>query len=424
MTLTYGRDEFGNQSHTRSAILTYSDVQKFFKQLKNRGFKARYFAVGEYGSAKGRTHWHIIVFWQNKIPTVLMDYGGNSWHRDKRDVPVPITIVPYKRMNIPIWPHGFSQWDPVKPGNEKGSIRYACKYINKDFDDKNWQGKLAMSKKPPLGAAYFEQRAQRFVDEGVSPQDPYYVFPDDARRKDGSIIKFKLERKSLDLFCAAYLRKFKEQSPEKWWPPSVMLDEYEDRENPYESGGDALKGPDRRWSFNPPMGFSDRDIYADPNVHEFLGGGWPRIDTENGPMWYGPNKEGKRAWRETVPEIEGLKGAIKPQARPFKKGRQYPERYANLGNQALVVQWFPRSPMRWAQARVQPRDGPRMWLLSDNSLKRLAPSSRSLIQEQPQYKTSRARISAPCPVCSALGCEVASHRQSVKTPKKGTKRRR
>ena len=75
ITLTYGRvhlstenDAYGDAEHPRAAVLTYSDVQKYFKLLRRHGYPLRYFAVGEYGSLKGRAHWHIIAFWQDKAP--------------------------------------------------------------------------------------------------------------------------------------------------------------------------------------------------------------------------------------------------------------------------------------------------------------------------------------------------------------------
>jgi len=315
ITLTYGRDENNEESHVRSSILTYSDVQKFIKQLRFRGFPCRYIAVGEYGSEKGRAHWHIIVFWQKTVPTVMMDHGNASWHRAERDVPVPVKIIPFKRMNIPPWPHGFSQWDPVAPGNEKGSIRYACKYINKDFGDEGWQGKFAMSKTPPLGAAYFFNRAQRFVDERLSPQDPYYQFPDDARRKDGTIIRFKLAGRSLELFIEAFLSKWKEQVGGHE-PPSEMIEEYLDKKTREKIASDGtfrasdkkdidvLVRPARRFPFNPPMGYADADIYFDSFRPDDVWADAPRIDTPEGPIWYGPNSEGVKGWRNMVPVVE------------------------------------------------------------------------------------------------------------------------
>lgn len=300
ITLTYGRDDDGNVSHERAAILTYSDVQKYFKQLRNRGFPCRYLVTGEMGSKKGRSHWHGIVFWQKAIPTVMTDYGGNSWHPAIRETPVYVSIPVDKRFNEPCWPHGFSHWEPVRPGHVRGSIAYACKYIHKDVNDLAAQSKLAMSKRPPIGAAYFEQRAQKYVDEGISPQDRFYQFPNEATQKNGTPLRFRLAGKSADLFCQHFIDKWRAQRPGQHWPHSDWLEEYEDRMTRDEWDRDsefapALRPLDRRWPMQPPFGFSDGDIQWDPRAEA------PRVKTDAGYLWYGPDAEGrKRAWRNVV----------------------------------------------------------------------------------------------------------------------------
>lgn len=300
LTLTYGRDETGSASHTRSAILTYSDVQKYFKQLRNRGYPCRYLVVGELGSEKGRTHWHGIIFWKEAVPETLYDYGRNSWHRALRDNPVNVPILWDTRFNEPCWPHGFSHWEKVKSGHEKGSIRYACKYIGKDVgSDSAAQSKHAMSKNPPLGAEYFIQRAQKFVDEGISPQKPFYTFPMEARRQNGKIVQFRLAGKTGDIFCQSFIDKWAEQRGGHY-PSSDYLMEYEDKITRSEWDRDAefspkMQASERRWPMAPPFGFTDADIEFDAMV-------WaPRVKTEAGPMWYGVTREGIRAWRKEVP---------------------------------------------------------------------------------------------------------------------------
>lgn len=231
ITLTYGRDEHGNESHARAAILSYSDVQKYFKQLRRRGYPCRYLVTGEMGTKKGRAHWHGIIFWLKKVPESQTDYGNNAWSGwQKLDEPVERAIQWNKRFNDPCWPHGFSHWVPVQKGRAKGSIRYVCKYIHKDGDDPTAQSKLAMSKDPPIGAAYFESRAQMFVDEGVAPRDQFYEFPDDARQiKTGKPIRFRLAGKSAELFCQSFIDKWKAQRGRQEWPHSQFIEDYQDR---------------------------------------------------------------------------------------------------------------------------------------------------------------------------------------------------
>ena len=62
VTLTYGRDAMGEKLHERAVVMTYSDVQRYLKLLRRHRYTVRYFCAGEFGSEKGRVHWHIILF--------------------------------------------------------------------------------------------------------------------------------------------------------------------------------------------------------------------------------------------------------------------------------------------------------------------------------------------------------------------------
>lgn len=200
VTLTYGEDrQTGGIDHLRAAILTYSDVQKYLKYLRVDGYPVRYFVVGEYGSLKGRAHWHIVLYWQDAVPEHRLRENFMQKH----------------------WPHGLSYWDAVSPQ----AIRYACKYLQKDPHDPAKQGFGPMpSKKPPLGDAYFRDLAHRYVDAGLAPQDLFYSFEDvrrvsryasaktaralhDAARP----IKFVMRDKTADNFCRYFVEGWRER---------------------------------------------------------------------------------------------------------------------------------------------------------------------------------------------------------------------
>ncbi len=311
--LSYGRDQEGRQSHPRSAILTYSDVQKYFKQLRNRGYPCRYFAVGEMGSEKGRAHWHVLVFWQERVPLSMTDYGNNAWSGWKPlEYPVERNIEWDRRFHEPCWPHGTSHWSEVRKRNEKGSIAYACKYINKDVNDPAAQSKLAMSKLPPLGTAYFIKRAQRFVDEGIAPQDPFYEFPGEADHKDGTAMRFMLRGKLQEIFLDAFITKWREQIGGHE-PPSKYLEEYLDAKTRKESGDYEYQGrvaeekrhvravsektlDTRRFWMNPPFGYTDDDIH----IAGFIGGGdsgLPCVSVGGGAfLYYYQDHRGTKGW--------------------------------------------------------------------------------------------------------------------------------
>ena len=217
ITLTYGRGlsgkNAGKVSHERAAVLTYSDVQNYFKRLRKAGFPCSYFVTGEYGSTKGRAHWHALIYWHGPVPEHELD----------------------KRFEQEHWQHGFSYWETVYPE----SVRYVCKYVQKDLSDAEAQGKLSMSKKPPLGARYFAERAQRFVDASLSPQDLFYTHAE-ARGKDGKPLKFQLSGRSAELFLEEFIGRWRgfplrgfegPPYPVRGWhyPPSKLVEEFEDK---------------------------------------------------------------------------------------------------------------------------------------------------------------------------------------------------
>ena len=225
VTLTYGQDRTtGDIDHLRASVLTYSDVQKYLKYLRADGFPVRYFVVGEYGSLKGRAHWHIILYWQGPVPDHVLRENFMQKH----------------------WPHGWSYWD--KASHE--AIRYACKYILKDPADEEKQGWGPMpSKKPPLGHEYFRRLAERHVEAGLSPQDLNYSFPDVRRipahartksaksfREAAKPITFRMTGKTAENYLEYFVQRWREvynddppRSEPVWAYHDKKLIEYQER---------------------------------------------------------------------------------------------------------------------------------------------------------------------------------------------------
>lgn len=203
LTLTYGRNEANDSDHERAVLLTYSDIQKYLKLLRRHGYPVRYFIAGEFGSTKGRAHWHCILYWQDRVPEHVLRENFMERH----------------------WPHGWSFWDEIGPY----SVRYACKYIQKDMGDALRQGHLTMSKKPPLGAKYFEQLAERYVEQGLSPQSLLYRFPEAKwRNKDGSEVPldFMLRGRSAELFLQHYIDSWQAVHGDSRWPASEVVEDF------------------------------------------------------------------------------------------------------------------------------------------------------------------------------------------------------
>lgn len=226
-TLTYGTDKEGSADHIRARILTYSDVQKFFKRLRFDGFPCRYFVVGEYGETKGRAHWHGLVYWTGKVPD--------------------IQIRKEKCYSIAQWEHGYSFFD--NPSTE--AIRYACKYIQKDMHVGGRQGVCHYSRMPPLGTEYFKRLAKTYVAAGKAPNDLAYSFPGVERRVKGQRerkkIEFRMRGKSAEIFIDTFLDEWKRVYGTPWnpitkgSPPSEAVEERMDALAREEM--DAARGP-------------------------------------------------------------------------------------------------------------------------------------------------------------------------------------
>lgn len=205
MTLTYGPDEHGSSEHMRSQLLVYEDFQKFIRSIRDAGYPVRFFVVGEYGSEKGRTHWHCVLFWQEKpYPWPPEPYGdGRRW--TKR------------------WPHGHVNLDE-RPNRLK-AVRYACKYIQKDETDRI---KMGYSTKPALGANWFFQRAENMVREGLAPQDLVYRFGD---HKVGRKLKKYYMHKGLgDRFIEHWIKTWRQCRKDRHMPFSPLIEDYLDRQ--------------------------------------------------------------------------------------------------------------------------------------------------------------------------------------------------
>jgi hypothetical protein len=289
VTLTYGQDlTTGDIDHIRAAVLTYSDVQKYLKYLRADGFPVRYFVVGEYGSLKGRAHWHIILYWQGPVPDHVLRENFMQKH----------------------WPHGWSFWDKCTPE----AVRYACKYILKDDpDDPEKQGWGPMpSKKPPLGHLYFQQLADQYIDAGLSPQTLAYSFPDVMRipahtraktnkafRESAKPVKFMMRGKTAENFLNYFVERWREVHKDE--PPrSEVIWAYENKKlNQYLEANAEPQFQHRKKGSVPlaPPFEGARVQFCEITNCYFTDTAGPRL-------WYSIDSEGDAGWHAKVrPEI-------------------------------------------------------------------------------------------------------------------------
>lgn len=149
LTLTYADQKVNDPLQTKK--LHVHDFQNFMKRLRNSGHKCRYICAGEYGSRKGRAHFHVLLFGLGRPPDIALN----------------------SRVVFDPWPWGHVYADRV----HSRSIRYVCKYLTKKDDPKNdhstsareeWVG---YSLKPVLGHEYFMRMADWYASEKVVPRD-------------------------------------------------------------------------------------------------------------------------------------------------------------------------------------------------------------------------------------------------------------
>lgn len=168
-------------------IITPEHFQAFIRALRRRGHKLRYIATGEYGALKGRAHFHAILFWYDPKPN--------------RDYPNPTLTpeMPHKQnfhFESGIWDHGHAFADNMSPNEiDERSIRYVCKYLLKEQDTDTW---MTLSKKPPIGAQYFLDKADRDAGLGIFPSSFSYQPPASHKGRTylltGATRRFYLER--------------------------------------------------------------------------------------------------------------------------------------------------------------------------------------------------------------------------------------
>lgn len=208
VTLTYRED------HPSAVILNYKDVQDFLKRLRRKMGVVRYIVAGEYGSKKGRAHWHIVLFFKSKELK-------RSYNPDDKD---PWDYTLNQRIDWKPWPHGFVYFQ--RP--DYGGFAYAMKYALKDQAMQASSGHLAMSKKPPLGAQFFEELAQRYVDQAIAPKHLFYSFPEvlDNKRRPR---EFMIQGKTRENFFSSFQSKWEAQRPDQEMPWSDCFDEYQDQ---------------------------------------------------------------------------------------------------------------------------------------------------------------------------------------------------
>ncbi|AYP28755.1 MAG: putative replication initiation protein [Microviridae sp.] len=157
VTLTY-RDSSERDKDAAHKIITPPHFQNFMKSLRRDGHLIRYLVAAEYGHLKGRAHFHALLFSDTALPEVPHQSNFHWKH----------------------WPHGHT-YSVNEP--DSSVVRYLTKYLQKDKADGEscW---FSMSKKPPLGDAYFRQLAARNAALSANPRHFLYAAPGGVSSRD------------------------------------------------------------------------------------------------------------------------------------------------------------------------------------------------------------------------------------------------
>jgi hypothetical protein len=199
VTLTYG----GGYDDPTAYTLRYGHIQKLFKRWRKAGHQFRYAIVGEYGSEKGRAHWHALLFFTGRT---MPEHELNE------------------RIHVEGWDYGHTYWEV--PRSKSGTCAYIFKYL-----DKPGTAKERMRFSTGLGSEWLMEYARERARAGVQlwPEGPpTFTVPGITRTKlkaeeraayRGSMPLFWYvippDSKLVELMCRAYFETWGHCRPKK-----------------------------------------------------------------------------------------------------------------------------------------------------------------------------------------------------------------
>lgn len=213
ITLTYGTSRFigGARDVDGAHVLDYTHVMGYLKRIRAAGYPCRYLVCGERGSRKNRAHWHILLYWQDKVPDMpehIFDAAGKS-----------------RCLNDPWWHHGHTHWDKV----DQSTVRYVCKYLVAEMTEPGTKVIIRRSTKPMLGAKFFDHWAGLHVQQGLPFRNRIYRIDGSVEKKTGKLWEYYLNDSALSYCLSSYVFQWKRLYGEDAFPPwSELLDKHLD----------------------------------------------------------------------------------------------------------------------------------------------------------------------------------------------------
>lgn len=211
VTLTFGQDDRyqSAEQNINAKMLSRRHVQVWLKRLrKYTTGRVRMLMCGEYGPAKGRAHWHGLLFCEAMPPNVRFGERYMHWAKE------PTTHSVGRRL----WDFGFSWFEEAS----RGSAGYVLKYMTKP--DGTEQKEVLLSTKPPLGNDYFVLQALQHVRQGLSPQSLLYDFGE--RNGEGKLVEYMLRGRAAYNYLSAFVDLWRQTHGNDEWPWSPLIDEH------------------------------------------------------------------------------------------------------------------------------------------------------------------------------------------------------
>lgn len=248
VTLTVGGDRLygaGVTDNVRAREFHKEDVQAYIDRVRKyiRPGRMRMFWVGENGDAKGRVHYHLLLYLYGTDGPADLVLDTRYFHGKMAPGIVEMyPTMPHVDGKFTYWPWGYSFYREFQ---ERHSY-YLASYVTKVFRDESGQAERVfytrpgVSTKPLLGALWFRWFARQHVEQRISPQSRTYSFAREAGYK-GGIAEYWMGDATFRLFVGEFVQGWRLAYGKEPWPNSAVLDEHlemvENREaasRPYE----------------------------------------------------------------------------------------------------------------------------------------------------------------------------------------------
>lgn len=317
VTLTYG----GGYDDPAAYVLDKRHVSDWAKSLRNDGHVFRHVSVGEFGSEKGRAHWHVVIFWKSEPPSVTMD-EQITW----------VGKTPTGKDKV-IWPYGVVQIE--YPRSDEACVSYILKYLDKE---KGQRGEFTFPQRPALGREYLMEWARRKARAGLAlfpTGQPIYQVDGNSKtsgKTAGKLYDYWLDPKSVlyEEMIVEYVREHCKARGKRILPYDLLV---------------HLWAEDLKWA--------DRDQLPSDVARQWLSVIWKCIrlrlaseeslkfegletvedfflvsDPKRGvsEIWFMDEETGEITWRATVSAgVDGGEKAAKARLARFHKGIGLPE---------------------------------------------------------------------------------------------------